>query len=135
MQTIPAAPPSDPRELAHCCVVFLPSDPARAGRIGFRRPDGEAPPSLAKGSLAALEPALPSADGGVEPTDARPPAAGRQRPSIARTRAPAAGGTPGRRLLAYRARNGVGLPGARPAPAGAVPRRSRHLAGKAIVHG
>ncbi|GAA3151516.1 DEAD/DEAH box helicase [Streptomyces rameus] len=65
MQTIPTAPPSGPSELACCCVVFLPSDPARAGRLGFWRPDGEAPPGLAGGSPSHLELAIPSADGGV----------------------------------------------------------------------
>ncbi|MET9446735.1 DEAD/DEAH box helicase [Streptomyces cinerochromogenes] len=66
MQTIPTAPSSDLSELARCSVVFLPSDPARAGRIGFWRPDGGTPPACAEGSPAALEFAVPAADGGVE---------------------------------------------------------------------
>ncbi|MFG3015113.1 DEAD/DEAH box helicase [Streptomyces cinerochromogenes] len=66
MQTISTAPSSDPSELARCSVVFLPSDPARAGRIGFWRPDGGTPPACAEGSLADLEFAVPAADGGVE---------------------------------------------------------------------
>ncbi|MEU6668460.1 DEAD/DEAH box helicase [Streptomyces sp. NPDC046727] len=66
MQTIPTAPPSDLSELAHCSVVFLPSDPARTGRIGFWRPDGSTPPAVAEGSLTSLDLAMPSADGGVE---------------------------------------------------------------------
>ncbi|AKN71873.1 helicase SNF2 [Streptomyces sp. PBH53] len=66
MQTIPTAPPSDLSELARCCVVFLPSDPARAGRIGFWRMDGGTPPACAEGSLTDLELAVPAADGGVE---------------------------------------------------------------------
>ncbi|MFF5536825.1 SNF2-related protein [Streptomyces cinerochromogenes] len=66
MQTTSTAPSSDPSELARCSVVFLPSDPARAGRIGFWRPDGGTPPACAEGSLADLEFAVPAADGGVE---------------------------------------------------------------------
>ncbi|UFR05986.1 DEAD/DEAH box helicase [Streptomyces sp. Go40/10] len=66
MQTIPTAPPCDPPELDSCSVVFLPSDPARTGRIGFWRPDGGTPPACAEGSLADLELAVPAADGGVE---------------------------------------------------------------------
>ncbi|MCG0063352.1 MULTISPECIES: DEAD/DEAH box helicase [Streptomyces] len=66
MQTIPTAPPSDLSELARCCVVFLPSDPARAGRIGFWRTDGGTPPARAEGSLTDLELAVPAAGGGVE---------------------------------------------------------------------
>ncbi|BCM71827.1 MULTISPECIES: DEAD/DEAH box helicase [Streptomyces] len=66
MQTIPTAPPSDLSELARCCVVFLPSDPARAGRIGFWRTDGGTPPARPEGSLTDLELAVPAAGGGVE---------------------------------------------------------------------
>ncbi|WP_432153640.1 DEAD/DEAH box helicase [Streptomyces tricolor] len=66
MQTIPTAPPSDLSELARCCVVFLPSDPARAGRIGFWRTDGGTPPARAEGFLTDLELAVPAAGGGVE---------------------------------------------------------------------
>ncbi|QTD96896.1 DEAD/DEAH box helicase [Streptomyces cyanogenus] len=66
MQTIPSAPPSDLSELAGCGVVFLPSDPARAGRIGFWRPDGGTPPTCAQSSLTDLELAKPAADGRVE---------------------------------------------------------------------
>ncbi|MFF8909002.1 DEAD/DEAH box helicase [Streptomyces olivaceoviridis] len=66
MQTIPTASPSDLAELTRCCVVFLPSDPPRAGRIGFWRPDGGPPPAHAEGSPEDLDLVLPSADGGVE---------------------------------------------------------------------
>ncbi|MQY37254.1 RNA polymerase-associated protein RapA [Streptomyces sp. RB17] len=71
MQTIPTAPPPELAELAGCCTVFLPSDPARTGRIAFWRPDGEAPPAVAESvaadvSLAELEIVKPTADGGVE---------------------------------------------------------------------
>ncbi|MFB0614983.1 DEAD/DEAH box helicase [Streptomyces sp. AGS-58] len=57
---------SDPSELARCCVLFLPSDPARAGRIAFWRADGAAPPGAAAGSVTRLELVLPAADGHVE---------------------------------------------------------------------
>jgi superfamily II DNA or RNA helicase len=72
VQTIPAAPSSELSELAHCCAVFLPSDPARTGRIAFWRPDGEVPPAPADpggadSSPAELDIVLPTADGGVEP--------------------------------------------------------------------
>lgn len=66
MQTIPTASPSDLAELTQCRVVFLPSDPPRAGRLGFWRPDGGAPPAHTEGSPAELDLVLPSADGGVE---------------------------------------------------------------------
>ncbi|MET8767124.1 DEAD/DEAH box helicase [Streptomyces sp. NPDC004658] len=66
MQTIPTATPSDLAELTQCRVVFLPSDPPRAGHIGFWRPDGAAPPAHPRGSTADLDLVLPSADGGVE---------------------------------------------------------------------
>ncbi len=66
MRTIPAVPPSELTELTECCVVFLPSDPPRAGRIGFWRPDGGVPPGHAEGSPAEVDLVLPSADGSVE---------------------------------------------------------------------
>ncbi|MFI2204828.1 SNF2-related protein [Streptomyces sp. NPDC020192] len=72
MPTIPTAPPSELSELARCCVVFLPSDPARAGRFAFWRWDGEAPPAVTDGSAAELDIVLPAEDGGVE--QARTPA-------------------------------------------------------------
>ncbi|KOV57337.1 helicase SNF2 [Streptomyces sp. MMG1121] len=52
--------------MARCCVGFLPSDPARAGRIALWRWDGEAPPAVADGSATELDLVLPAADGGVE---------------------------------------------------------------------
>ncbi|MFD6333683.1 SNF2-related protein [Streptomyces niveus] len=42
----PAATPSQIAELARCHTLFLPADPARAGRIAFWHPDGEALPDL-----------------------------------------------------------------------------------------
>lgn len=50
MQRIPAAPPSEISELARCCAVFVPGDPARTGRVAFWRPDGSVPPPHAAGS-------------------------------------------------------------------------------------
>ncbi|QHA03195.1 hypothetical protein GQF42_07860 [Streptomyces broussonetiae] len=66
MLTTPTAPPSDLSELACCCVVFLPCEPARTGRFALWRRDGEAPPAVAEGARAELDLALPAADGGVE---------------------------------------------------------------------
>ncbi|MGW7367321.1 DEAD/DEAH box helicase [Streptomyces sp. NPDC054841] len=45
MHTLPAATLSDISELIPCSAVFLPADPARAGRIAFWRPDGGEPPA------------------------------------------------------------------------------------------
>ncbi|MET4924740.1 DEAD/DEAH box helicase [Streptomyces sp. PSRA5] len=42
----PAATPSQIAELARCHALFVPADPARAGRIAFWHPDGAAPPDL-----------------------------------------------------------------------------------------
>ncbi|MFI6558936.1 DEAD/DEAH box helicase [Streptomyces sp. NPDC050534] len=64
MQTIPAATPSEISELARCCAVFLPGDPARTGRVAFWRPDGTAPAPLAAGSVEELSVVLPRGDGG-----------------------------------------------------------------------
>ncbi|GAA2477489.1 DEAD/DEAH box helicase [Streptomyces longisporus] len=63
MQRIPAAPPSEISELARCCAVFMPGDPARTGRVAFWRPDGSAPPPHAAGSLQDLGVVLPGGDG------------------------------------------------------------------------
>ncbi|WP_406438689.1 DEAD/DEAH box helicase [Streptomyces sp. NBC_01613] len=65
MQRIPAATPSEISELARCCAVFVPGDPARTGRVAFWRPDGTAPPAVAAGSAEDLTVVLP-ADDGVE---------------------------------------------------------------------
>ncbi|WP_369387737.1 DEAD/DEAH box helicase [Streptomyces sp. CG1] len=89
MQTNPTAPPSDLSELARYCTTFLPSDPARTGRIAFWRRDGEVPPVVADGSPAEWHIVMPTADGGVEPV--RTPALllpmGRALPLLARARA------------------------------------------------
>ncbi|WP_282700181.1 DEAD/DEAH box helicase [Streptomyces sp. CC219B] len=64
-QSTPAPLPTEIPELARCCAVFVPGDPARAGRVAFWRPDGEAPPALDAGSAEALDVVLPG-DHGVE---------------------------------------------------------------------
>ncbi|WP_234311957.1 DEAD/DEAH box helicase [Streptomyces griseus] len=62
---VPEATPSDISELARCCAVFVPGDPARTGTVAFWRPDGDAPPDVASGSAGDLVVALPG-DEGVE---------------------------------------------------------------------
>ncbi|PAZ15766.1 ATP-dependent helicase, partial [Streptomyces sp. SA15] len=59
MQRFPAAPSSEISELADCCAVFVPGDPARSGGVAFWRPDGSAPPAVAAGSVEDLTVALP----------------------------------------------------------------------------
>jgi superfamily II DNA or RNA helicase len=53
VHTLPAATLSRVSELARCSTVFLPADPARAGRIAYWHPDGAEPPS-APGSVEEL---------------------------------------------------------------------------------
>ncbi|MFF9809402.1 DEAD/DEAH box helicase [Streptomyces coeruleorubidus] len=60
------APSSDFSELAHCCAVFLPGDPARTGSVAFWRPDAETPPVTAPASVSELTVVVPGVDG-VEP--------------------------------------------------------------------
>ena len=67
MQRIPAATPSEISELARCCAVFVPADPARTGTVAFWRPDGDPPPAVAAGTVDELTVALPG-DHGVERT-------------------------------------------------------------------
>ncbi|POX45819.1 ATP-dependent helicase [Streptomyces sp. Ru71] len=62
----PSSPPPDSTELAQCCAVFVPADPARTGAVAFWRPDGAPPPAVAAGSATDLTVALPGEDG-VEP--------------------------------------------------------------------
>ncbi|MFC8708732.1 DEAD/DEAH box helicase [Streptomyces sp. NPDC057197] len=64
-RTFPATP-SDFSELARCCAVFLPADPARSGRVAFWRPDGSAPPAPARASVTELT-VVVARDGGVAP--------------------------------------------------------------------
>ncbi|MGW0820698.1 SNF2-related protein [Streptomyces sp. NPDC002845] len=65
MQRIPTAAPSEISELAGCCAVFVPADPARAGDVAFWRPDGAMPPAVAAGTAEELTVVVPG-DGGVE---------------------------------------------------------------------
>ncbi|GAA3888701.1 DEAD/DEAH box helicase [Streptomyces lacrimifluminis] len=67
VQRIPAATPSQISELARCCAVFVPGDPARTGLVAFWRPDGDAPPAVAAGTVDDLTVVLPG-DHGVERT-------------------------------------------------------------------
>ncbi|MET9680057.1 DEAD/DEAH box helicase [Streptomyces coeruleorubidus] len=62
----PPAPSSDFSELADCCAVFLPGDPARTGSVAFWRPDGETPPVTVSASVSDLTVVVPTGDG-VEP--------------------------------------------------------------------
>ncbi|WP_371664811.1 DEAD/DEAH box helicase [Streptomyces sp. NBC_00280] len=64
---MPAATPSEISELARCCAVFVPGEPARTGLVAFWRPDGEAPPAVAAGTVDDLTVILPG-DLGVERT-------------------------------------------------------------------
>ncbi|MER7192012.1 DEAD/DEAH box helicase [Streptomyces flaveolus] len=50
-------------ELARCCAVFVPGDPARTGTVAFWRPDGEAPPHVPSASVADLTVVVPDGDG------------------------------------------------------------------------
>lgn len=63
MQRIPAATPSEISELARCCAVFMPADPARTGTVAFWMPDGEDPPAVGSGAVEELTVALPGEDG------------------------------------------------------------------------
>ncbi|MEV7885691.1 DEAD/DEAH box helicase [Streptomyces sp. NPDC002817] len=63
MPRIPAATPSEISELARCCAVFVPGDPARTGSVAFWDPDGDAPPAVASGSVQDLTVVVPGEDG------------------------------------------------------------------------
>ncbi|MEV5011376.1 DEAD/DEAH box helicase [Streptomyces sp. NPDC056159] len=65
MQRTPAASPSEISELARCCAVFVPSDPARAGRVAFWHPDGRTPPAVVPEPVEEVTVVLPLS-GGVE---------------------------------------------------------------------
>ncbi|MDX2934975.1 DEAD/DEAH box helicase [Streptomyces ipomoeae] len=58
-----AASPSQVSELIRCHAVFVGADPARTGRVLFRRPDGTAPPLVAPGSIEETALVLPSDNG------------------------------------------------------------------------
>lgn len=68
MPSLSEATPSDISELASCCAVFLPGDPARTGRVAFWRADGRAAPLVASGYVEDLTVMLPGEDG-VEPAN------------------------------------------------------------------
>ncbi|WSQ13772.1 SNF2-related protein [Streptomyces sp. NBC_01231] len=63
MQRISPATPSQLSELATCCAVFVPGDPARTGTVAFWRPDGSAPPAVASGPVEDLTVVLPGSEG------------------------------------------------------------------------
>ncbi|WTX10488.1 DEAD/DEAH box helicase [Streptomyces canus] len=65
VQRFPAASPSEISELALCCAVFVPGDPARTGSVAFWRPDGAPPPAVAAGTVEDLTLVVPG-DGGVD---------------------------------------------------------------------
>ncbi|MEV7993606.1 DEAD/DEAH box helicase [Streptomyces sp. NPDC086077] len=60
---IPTANPSEITELAECCAVFMPRDPARTGRVAFWRPDGATPPVVNGGTVEELAVVLPGGAG------------------------------------------------------------------------
>lgn len=68
MQRNLAATPAETSELARCCAVFVPGDPARSGTVAFWRPDGGVPPLMAAGSLENLTVIRPGGEG-VEPAE------------------------------------------------------------------
>ncbi|MFH8974510.1 DEAD/DEAH box helicase [Streptomyces sp. NPDC017890] len=63
VQTTLPATLSEISELARCCAVFVPGDPARTGAVAFWRPDGEAPAAMSSGSVEDLTVVLPDDDG------------------------------------------------------------------------
>ncbi|MGX4693835.1 DEAD/DEAH box helicase [Streptomyces sp. JNUCC 63] len=63
MQRAPAATPSEISELARCCAVFVPADPARAGRVAFWLPDGSAPPATASAAVEEMTVVVPRGSG------------------------------------------------------------------------
>ncbi|MFE5916890.1 SNF2-related protein [Streptomyces sp. NPDC002285] len=68
MPRLSEATPSEISDLADCCAVFVPGDPARTGRVAFWRADGGAVPLAAAGSaedltVEDLTVALPGEDG------------------------------------------------------------------------
>ncbi|WP_406221591.1 DEAD/DEAH box helicase [Streptomyces decoyicus] len=74
MTSLAVVTPAQLSALAGCAAVFLPSDPPRAGRVAFWRPDGEpvgevlgaeGPRGGAGEATERLEVALPDGDGGV----------------------------------------------------------------------
>ncbi|PKW06247.1 Superfamily II DNA or RNA helicase, SNF2 family [Streptomyces sp. 1222.5] len=69
MRRISTAPSSEPTpltRLADCRALFLPSDPARTGRLAFWQEDGEELPAVPDASVTDLDVVVPSAGGAVE---------------------------------------------------------------------
>ncbi|MFE1315523.1 DEAD/DEAH box helicase [Streptomyces sp. NPDC058755] len=119
MQRTPTETSSDLSELARCCTVFVPSDPARAGLMAFWRPGGEPLPDLAQGSVSELDLVLPAPDRDVErvrvpalllPVRAALPVLTHARAEAGAHRATAFWGTAGLLALHFLAR-GLLLPG------------------------
>ena len=65
---LPDPTSSEISELAYCCAVFVPGDPARTGRVAFWRADGGAVPPVACGSVEEIAVALPGDDGVAQVT-------------------------------------------------------------------
>ncbi|TPQ16716.1 DEAD/DEAH box helicase [Streptomyces sporangiiformans] len=63
MQRSPVVTPSAIFELARCCAVFVPAEPARTGSVAFWHPDGDGTPVVASGTVEELTVALPGDDG------------------------------------------------------------------------
>ncbi|MEU9918109.1 DEAD/DEAH box helicase [Streptomyces sp. NPDC051001] len=63
MPRIPAATPSEISELARCCAVFVPGDPARTASVAFWDPEGDVPPAVASGSVEDLTVVVPGEEG------------------------------------------------------------------------
>ncbi|MFI7342756.1 DEAD/DEAH box helicase [Streptomyces sp. NPDC050085] len=59
----PAPTPAETSELARCCAVFTPGDPARTSAVAFWCADGSEPPLVAAGTRIELPLALPGDDG------------------------------------------------------------------------
>ncbi|MER6426297.1 DEAD/DEAH box helicase [Streptomyces sp900105245] len=64
--TAPSSEPTPLTRLARCRALFLPSDPARTGRLAFWQEDSDEPPAVPEASVADLDVVVPSAGGGVE---------------------------------------------------------------------
>ncbi|MZD06405.1 ATP-dependent helicase, partial [Streptomyces sp. SID5785] len=60
-----APTPDETAELARCCTVFVPADPARTSTVAFWRPDGTEPAVPQGGTRTELPLALPGDDGSV----------------------------------------------------------------------
>ncbi|TLS47791.1 DEAD/DEAH box helicase [Streptomyces montanus] len=63
MQRSPVVTLSEISELARCCAVFVPAEPARTGRVAFWHPDGDGTPVVASGSVEELTVVVPGDDG------------------------------------------------------------------------